>query len=216
MSFFKTHYPPYVCTATSTGLEAAVTPPSTTGVMVPTQTPSGSGDEEATLSRYTSDSSAASADRVPPTKTDGTWSTDDGPPAGSTSSTDSTMERVTIEGDSEALSSPSITVDVPATILSTSFGNDALMAPPASVRKLDVAQRQGKQPSSLNSKQPWSKRPHFQNRVGKMAKSNAECHFPHEYIYGSDFPSPIHPGIEAYTTGSNWKSKRDIALPGST
>ena len=85
--FFKTHYPPSVCTATSTGLVGARTASPTKVAVVPTQTPTDSGYEEATLNRSTAGPIAStSTDMESPTITDETCSTDNGTPAGSTSS----------------------------------------------------------------------------------------------------------------------------------
>ena len=56
-----------------------------------------------------------------------------------------------------------------------------------------AAPRKGKQPSSLESQQLWSNRPHEQFKVGKMANTNTECHSSHDYICGSDPPSATIP-----------------------
>ena len=80
--------PPSVWTATSTGAATGLTSSSATVAVVPMQTPTGSGDEETTLSQSTSGPSAStSAERDPPATTDGTRPTDDGTPAGLTSNT---------------------------------------------------------------------------------------------------------------------------------
>ena len=143
--------------AISTGLVAAVKPTPATVVVVPMETPTVSGDEEATLSRLTSRLSAStSTDGEPPITTKDNCSTDDGIPADFPFSTDYTMERVTGKIDSEALSSHSMTVDDPATALSTSYDNAALTAPPPPDRRLNGLNTQG-QTTVVTKRQPTMK-----------------------------------------------------------
>ena len=155
--FFKTYSPTSVCMATSTGLVAAVMPTPATVAAVRRRHPTGSGDEEATLSRSTSSPSAStSTDGEPPITTKDNCSTDEGIPADFPFSTDYTMERVTGKIDSEALSSHSMTFDDPATALSTSYDNAALTAPPPPDRRLNGLNTQG-QTTVVTKQQPTMK-----------------------------------------------------------
>ena len=137
-SVFKAQYLPSVCNSTSTVLAAAVTPSPTTVAVVATQPPRSYGDEEATLTRSTSGANAStSKGKDSPTTTDDTCSTDNGTPDGLPSGTDSTTYRVTTESGSEALCSPSSTVDDTVRALSTSSSNEALTTAPSPGRRLN-------------------------------------------------------------------------------
>ena len=110
MSSFKIHNQLSVRTATTTGPPVAKPSSSTTVELVLTQMSTGSNDEEAPFSRFTTGPNATtSANRDAPATTDVLGATDNNTttPKGSKSRTDSTNERVTIESDSDALSSPS-------------------------------------------------------------------------------------------------------------
>ena len=155
----------------------------------------GPGDEEAARNCSTSGLRLSTAEKGdPPTTTDDTWSTNDGTAAGPTSRTDYTTQRITNDSDSDALFSPSTTVEDPAAALSTSPRPDALTTLKAPDTRLNRRTIPGKTTVVTKTEHNSEVTGSTNNPKWETWKiTYTRCPSPHRSIAESDLPFVSNP-----------------------